>query len=195
MRLSTIVLTAAALALISSPAWGQARPAQPAPPTPSKGKIAFINTALFQDQIAEFRAKLEALNRQFEPRIKEIQTKQDRINALETTINTQKNVLGPAKVAELTEQLERDKRDYQRKAEDLEADGTKARDQALVPIREKLSKFVADYTAKRGIVILIDLSNAIESNLVIWYDPRADISQDFIAEYNKAHPFPPPAKP
>jgi Skp family chaperone for outer membrane proteins len=166
-----------------------------APQLLPKGKIAVINTAVFQQQVGEFRAKLEALNRQFEPRVKEVQTLADRITSLETTMKTQSNVLTPAKAAEMTEQLERMKREHQRKVEDLQADGGRARDQALQPINEKLSKFAQNYTARRGIVLLIDVANAINSNTVTWYDPRSDITQDFITEYNKANPVAQPAAP
>ena len=88
----------------------------------------------------------------------------------------------------MTENLEAMKRDYKRKAEDLEADAGKARDKAFEPIQGKLAKFAEDYTAKRGIVMLVDVANAMQSGTVIWFDPRSDITQDFISEYNKANP-------
>ena len=113
----------------------------------------------------------------------------------ENTIKTQGGVLAPAKLAETNEQLEREKREYQRKQEDLEADGNRAKDQLLGPIREKLTKFVEAYTEKRGITVLIDLANAIQSNTLVWYDPRADVTQDFVNEYNKANPVPTGAAP
>jgi len=169
----------------------QSAPAQGAPSAnPTKGKVGVINTSALQDRIFEYRAKLEALNRQFEPRVKEVQGMSDRINALETTIKTQSNVLGAAKVAELTEQLETMNRDYKRKGEDLQADGSRARGIALGPINEKLNKFANDYAARRGIILLIDIANAVQAGAITWYDNRIDITEDFIREYNKANPAP-----
>jgi Skp family chaperone for outer membrane proteins len=191
VKLTKTILTVAAIIGLGIAAQAQQPPATPqtgSPATAPKGKVAFINTAAFQDQIGEFKAKIDTLNRQFEARVKEVQTKADRIGALETTIKTQSQVLGAAKVAEMTEQLEREKRDYQRKAEDLEADGNRARDLMLGPIREKLSKFVEGYTQRRGITMLWDLGNALQSNILLWYDTRADVTADFIREYNKANP-------
>lgn len=172
-------------------------PAQVTPAVLPKGKVAVINTAAFQQQVLEFKSKVETLNKQFEPRVKEVQGLNDRITALENTIKTQSSALSPAKVAEMTEQLESMKRDYQRKGEDLQADANRARDRAFEPITGKLSKFAEDYTAKRGIVLLIDLSNASQAGAIVWYDGRTDITQDFINEYNKANPVPTaaPAKP
>ena len=186
MALACVTVAASAQTVSAPP---QGRVAVP------KGKVAFINTGIFQDQIGEFKARVEALNRQFEPRVRDLQSKGERVAALENTIKTQSGVLTPAKLAETNEQLEREKREYQRKQEDLEADGNRAKDQMLGPIREKLTKFVEAYTEKRGITMLIDLANAIQSNTIVWFDQRADITQDFVAEYNKTNPVAPGAAP
>ncbi len=190
MKVFKLALAALALQLVGVSALAQ-QPRAGAPPAPvllPKGKIAVINTAAFQEKVEEFKAKIESLNRQFEGRVKEVQGLNDRINALETTLKSQSGVLTPAKVAEMTENLETMKRDYKRKQEDLEADAGRARDKAFEPITGKLGKFAEDYTAKRGIVMLVDISNALQSGVVVWFDPRSDVTQDFIIEYNKANP-------
>lgn len=194
------------LLLIGVSAFAQQPAATPSKPAPGpallpKGKVAVINTAIFQDQVDEFKAKVDQLNRQFEPRVKEVQSLADKINALETTIKSQSGVLTPARVAEMTENLESMKREYQRKGEDLQAEAGRTRDKAFEPITGKLTKFAEDYTAKRGIIVLVDISNAVQSGTVLWYDPRTDVTQDFVNAYNKANPMTtapapkPPAKP
>ena len=174
------------LAVAQQPAGGAAKPT--APPTLPKGRTAVINTAAFQEQVEEFKQKIDALNRQFDPRVKEVQALADKINALETTLKSQSQVLSPAKVAEMTENLDTMKREYQRKSEDLQAEAGRARDKAFEPITAKMGKFAEGYTAKRGIVLLVDIANAVQSGTVLWFDPRVDVTQDFIAEYNKANP-------
>src|ERR1043166_1129126 len=184
----------AGVALAQQPTSGAAqRPAGGAAQKPAtallpKGKVCVINTSVFQDQVAEFKEKIEGLNRQFDPRVKEVQSLADKINALETTIKSQSGVLSAQRIAEMTENLEGMKKEYQRKTEDLQAEAGRARDRALEPVTAKMGKFAEDYTAKRGIVMLIDLANAVQSGTVLWYDPRADITQDFVNEYNKANP-------
>jgi outer membrane protein len=193
MKLFKLALAALALQLLAVSALAQP-PGTGAPPKPAapaslaKGKIAVINTGAFQEKVEEFKAKIESLSRQFEPRVKEVQGLADKINALETTLKSQNGVLAPAKIAEMTENLDSMKRDYKRKAEDLEADAGRARDRAFEPITGKLGKFAEDYTAKRGIVMLVDIANALQSGIVIWFDQRSDVTQDFINEYNKANP-------
>jgi outer membrane protein len=186
MKLALAVL---ALPLLAGLAFAQSPgpSAKPAPLLP-KGRLAVINTAAFQSEVEEFKAKVESLNRQFEARVKEVQGLNDKITALENTLKSQSGVLSAAKVAEMTENLDTMKRDYKRKGEDLEADAGRARDKAFEPITGKLGKFAEDYTAKRGIVMLVDISNAIQAGVVIWFDPRSDITKDFIVEYNKANP-------
>ncbi|HSE99214.1 MAG TPA: OmpH family outer membrane protein [Blastocatellia bacterium] len=193
MKLFKSALATFALLALSSAAAAQ----QPAAPTQAaapallpQGKVAVINTNAFQEKIGEFRVKIEELNRQFEPRIKEIESLANRITALENTMKTQAGTLTPAKIAEMTEQVETMKREYQRKTEDLQADGNRARNQSFEPISQKLAKFAQDYTARKGIVLLIDLANALQSNTIVWYEQRTDVTQDFINEYNKAYPVP-----
>src|SRR5689334_23924317 len=151
--------TIIALLVLGVSAYAQQGAAAPA----GKGKVAVINTGAFQEQIGEFRAKIEALNKQFEPRIRDLDQLATQIKTREDTLKTQGPALTPAKVAELTEQVESMKREYQRKGEDLQADGGKARDLALQPVSEKLERFAKDYTARKGITVLIDLANAFNS--------------------------------
>ena len=199
-RIKFALVAIALLGIVTTAAAQQPAPGttpRPAPGPLPKGKVAVINTALFQEQVGEFRAKIEALNKQFETRVKDVQGLADRITALETTLKTQSQALSAARVAELTEQLEGMKKEYQRKGEDLKADADRARDRAFEPVSAKLVKFAEDYTAKRGIVMLVDLANLGQSGTVLWVDPRIDVTKDFIAEYNKANPVaaPAPAKP
>jgi outer membrane protein len=194
MKLFKLALITVAVLGLAISASAQQQPTTGTPPAGGasvplpKGKVAVIDTERFQSEVLEFRSKMEALNRQFEPRIKEVQGIADRITALETTLKTQGGTLSPAKSAELTEQLASMKRDYQRKGEDLQADGNRAKQREFEPISTKLVKFAADYTAQRGIVLLIDLANSEQAGTVLWFDPRTDVTKDFIAEYNKAYP-------
>jgi len=183
-------VTFATIALLSLASLAAAQTPAVGPPTLPKGKVAVINTGQFQEQVLEFKAKMDELNRQFEPRVKDVRGLADRITAQENTIKTQNQsgALSAARVAEMTEQLEAMKKEYQRKAEDLEADAGRAKDRAFQPLSEKLVKFAQEYTAKRGIVHLVDLGNSLQSGLLLWYDPRTDVTQDFINEYNKANP-------
>lgn len=188
VKLQFVILTSLLMG-ISAFAQQPATTPVPGPALLPKGKVAVINTAIFQERVEEFKAKVDALNRMFEPRVKEVQSLADKINALETTLKSQSGVLTPARVAEMTENIEVMKREYQRKGEDLQAEAGRTRDKAFEPITGKLTKFAEDYTAKHGIVVLVDIANAVQSGTVLWYDPRTDVTEDFVNAYNKANPL------
>ena len=192
MKFIRLAFTAIALLALGVAATAQqtstGAPQAGAPALLQKGKVALVNTAAFQSELGEYKTRVEALNRQFEPRTKDVQSLVDKINALETTIKTQSQVLGAAKIAEMTEQVDSMKREYQRKYEDLQIEGKRAMEQLLSPLNQKVGKFLQDYTAKRGISILIDVANESEANFIVWADRRIDITRDFITEYNKANP-------
>jgi Skp family chaperone for outer membrane proteins len=193
MKLINLLLSGLVLALLATFGFGQT-----AGTGGQKTKIAFINSAELQAKLNDYKQKVDELNHQFEPRVKEVQTLIDRINALENTIKTQSGVLPPAKIAEMTDQLNEMKVQQKRKTEDLQADGERARNQQLAPFKEKLRKFLQQFTAKHDISLLVDLANGLESNTIVWFDPRADLSATFIAEYNAANPVAaaaPPSKP
>ena len=179
MKFLKVTFATIALLSLTTLAAAQQPAAAAKTPTLPKGKVAVINTALFQEQVLEFKAKMDELNRQFEPRVKDVRGLADRISAQENTIKTQSQggALSAARVAEMTEQLEAWKKDYQRKAEDLQADATRAKDRAFEPLSAKLVRFAQDYTARHGIVHLIDLGNSLQSGLLLWYDPRTDITR------------------
>jgi outer membrane protein len=90
----------------------------------------------------------------------------------------------------MNEQLNDMKKDYQRRGEDLQAEAERAQARAFQPLSEKLGKFAEEYARKRGIVLLVDLANSVQSGTVLWFDRRSEVTQDFINEYNKAHPVP-----
>jgi len=193
IKLTQIIFALCALAgAASAQQTATTGPAQAgaAPALLPKGKVAIINSLYFQDQIGEIKAKVETLNRQFEPRMKDIQGLRDRITALETTIDTQRKsgALAAAREAEMIEQLEQMKRDFKRRGEDLQAEGNRASEQAISPINEKVGRFLQEYAQKRGIILLINIANEAQARTVVWFDKRTDVTQDFIAEYNKANP-------
>jgi Skp family chaperone for outer membrane proteins len=193
IKLTQIVFALCALAGAASAqqaATGSPPQAGAAPALLPKGKIAIINSLYFQDNIGEIKSKVESLNRQFEPRMKEIQGLRDRITALETTIDTQRKsgALQATREAEMIEQLEQMKLDYKRRGEDLQAEGNRVSEQSIAPINAKVARFLQEYAQKRGIILLINVANEAQARTVVWFDRRADVTQDFIAEYNKAHP-------
>src|SRR5260370_29637321 len=111
MKSARLLQSIIAVPILSVTAWAQtgtgaARPAGGASPNiprpaagaaPSKGKIAFVNSAELQEKLIDYKAKIDELGRQFEPRIKEVQTLTERAAALENTIKAEGATLSPAR--------------------------------------------------------------------------------------------------
>lgn len=166
-----------------------------AAPTPPRGKVAVVDSTAFRTDVDEFREKIAELNRQLESRNKDVRDLADKIMALESTLQNQRQILSASRISEMTGNLDTMKRDYQRKATDLRAYAAKEQTAALEPLLAKLGQFAGEYSAKREIVLLIDLGNAVQSRALIWHSDRIDVTKDFIAEYNKANPVKVQAKP
>jgi hypothetical protein len=90
--------------------------------------------------------------------------------------------------AELEKTLKRKSEDYQTLAQ-------RRSQQVAGPVMEKINKFFNQYCQQRNIVMLLERQVAESSNLLIWMAPIAEITEDFISEYNKAHPSSTPATP
>jgi hypothetical protein len=61
---------------------------------------------------------------------------------------------------------------------------------SLQPVQQKLQDFVRDYAAKRNIVLILDLPGSYQAGIIGYFNQAIDITDDFIAEYNKANPVP-----
>jgi Skp family chaperone for outer membrane proteins len=143
--------------------------------------------------VDEFKQSISALNQRLESRNKEVQVLAEKIVTLEGTLQAQRTILTPARIEEMTESLNVLKRDYQRKATDLRSFAASEQQKSLDPVLARLGTFALEYGKQNGIVILLDLGNAIQLRALLWHDPRIDVTGDFVAAYNKAHPVPAPA--
>ena len=187
---------AATVPMIAS-AQGPAAPTAPRPNTgagaagaPVDGKIAVINTQAFADKILELKSKAETVNKQYEPRFKALQAKKTQIDTLEAEIRKQTNVISADALAKLTDQYTQLATQYKREGEDLQAEYNRAAQTSLQPVQQKLQDFVRDYSAKRNIVLILDLPGSYQAGIIGYFNQAIDITDDFIAEYNKANPVP-----
>jgi Skp family chaperone for outer membrane proteins len=180
------VLAAIVLAALSVSATAQ----QPAGSTVPEGKVVVINTTAFPSQIGELKQKYDQIDVQFKDRSQKLQTVVDQMSKLENEIKAQQNVLTEDKLREKREQYETLKRQATRDNEDLRAEAEKALEAATKPVRDKLYQALNNYSAKNGIVMVINLAGAAQSGALAFWDPKSDITEDFIKDYNRANPVP-----
>jgi outer membrane protein len=154
------------------------------------GKIAVINTQAFPGQINELKQKYDQVDNQFKDRSQRIQQQQTALAQLENDLRTKANALAADKVQQMQEDYTLGKKRLERDVEDARAEYERAVDGATKPVRDKLFQFLQTYSQQRGIVVIMNLAGAAQAGIIAYWNPGADITQDFITEYNKANPVP-----
>lgn len=194
-------LAAAALVATAQTAAMAQGPTAPAAPRTSSaaavadGKIAVVNSSVFTERILELRTKIEVVNKKYEARFKELETMRTQIETLGADINKQRGVATAEKLQQMSDQLNQMQTTFKRRGEDLQAEYNKELGAAVKPVNDKLSDFVKNYATQRGIILILDLVSLAESRSIVWMNPGLDVTDDFIAEYNKANPVPGAASP
>jgi Skp family chaperone for outer membrane proteins len=182
-KIKSAVLVAAALVGIGSSASAQQATQAGVGAALPDGRIAVVNSQAFPAGIGELKQKYDQVDKGFQARYQQLQS-------LETQLKNNYNDL-----------KKKGTRDY----EDLKAEYDRTIDTATKPVRDKLYQFLNNYAAQHSIVLVINLAGAAQSGSLAYWNPGTDITDDFIAEYNKANPVPgaappsapakPPAKP
>jgi Skp family chaperone for outer membrane proteins len=163
------------------------------------GKIAVINTQVFPGVVLELKQKYEQVNNQFKDRYQKLQQLAEQLKGMENDLRTKANVLAPDKYQELQANYTELKKRGEREQEDFNGDADKALDIATKPVRDKMTQFLNTYVAQRNIVVVLNLAGAAQTGSLAYWNPGLDITDDFVAEYNKANPVagvtsaPPPA--
>lgn len=154
------------------------------------GKVAVINTSIFAEKILELRAKADTVNKKYESQFKELEATKNQITTLENSIKTQGPTLTADALQKLQDQYTQLSTAYKRRGEDLQAAYNKEADAAIAPVRQKLEDFVKDYASKRGIVLILDLPGSYQAGIIGYFNQAIDITDDFVAEYNRSNPVP-----
>jgi Skp family chaperone for outer membrane proteins len=190
-----IKFAALAVAILAAVA-GSASAQQPASPASlPDGKIAVINTTIFPEQIAELKQKYSQVETQFKDRFQQLQTLDNELKQMENELRTKAPAYTAEKLQEMQATYETKKKRGSRDFEDFKSDYDRAVEAATKPVRDKLLQFMQTYAGQRGIVMIINLAGAAQTGSLAYWNPSADVTQDFISEYNKANPVPGAAAP
>ena len=194
----------AAITTLSAFAQGGTTPARPAATTPARpaasapaaanvpdSKIAFINTEAFGDEkvgITRFVNAIRSLEKEFQPRQTELNNMQTRLKTLADDIQklSGANVVDPNTIRVKQEEAEQLQRDMKRKKEDADAAFQKRYETVVSPISQDIVKSLGEFATSRGITMMFDISKLAPA--VLTANPAMDLTQAFIAEYNRTHP-------
>ena len=196
VRLIAAVALLTTVAIISVSAQQQPKPggaAAPAAAAPQTNvavpdsKLALIYSDAFLDPkngIARFNSLLTTLNREFQPRQTELQTLQQKINALTKEIDDTQNVADPNALRQKRDQLAQLNTDFKRKGEDAEAAYAKRRQDIFTPLQQDIGKALEVFAKARGITVIVDGSQVP----VVYAADSIDITRAFITDFNSKNP-------
>jgi outer membrane protein len=200
MKTNLLSLLILGLGLVSgaaaqTPTPPASRPASPAKPPAATGtvpnaKIAVINFAAFQDGITELKQKYDKLRAEFALKINELESMKTKLDAQEKLLNDPdaNAKRTPQQTRKLQENYEQLKKEYQRAGEDYQDIVRKREEAETGAIYDKIFKFMETYTQQRGITLVLELNKLRELGFVVYLAVGADITEDFMKEYNKANP-------
>lgn len=166
--------------------------------SPSTGsapfKIAVIEMEAFYDPekgITRMIRAIESLDQEFEPLRTELRGMRQRSQELADEIAKATPATDSRALQEKRFRAESMQRELRNKAEDAEQAFEKRLQQVLGPIDDDLLKAIASYAGQRGISIVIDRSKA--QNVILYVAESADVTRDFINEYNRRASAPAPS--
>jgi outer membrane protein len=165
-------------------------PAQATGPVPAT-KIAFVNTQAFGDEkagINKYIAAVKSLQREFDPRQKELQTLATRIKAIADDLSKTGAVQDPKVTQAKQEEGEKLQRELEYKKKDAEAAFQKRYEEVVGPISNDIGKSLDGFAKQRGITMILDLSKQAILESVLTLDPSMDVTAAFITEYNSKNP-------
>jgi Skp family chaperone for outer membrane proteins len=182
------------LALAFSPVLAQTRPAgttgaaaSQATGTVPESKIALIYSDAFLDAktgIGRFTTLVTTLNREFQPRQTELQSLQQKIQALTDDITKTAPVADPKTTQAKQDQLDQLKKDFQRKGEDAQAAYNKRKGEMFQPLQDDIGKALEAYAKQHNINVIIDGSQVP----LVYAADSIDITRPFINEFNSKNP-------
>ena len=181
MKVFRIVVAAAAFAAFTILAQTQTRP------TPAATTVAIIDSAAFSDDkagIARVMAAMQQLETKFLPLRNELRTMRDRLTTMRSDIQKKRAIQDANMTAQQTEAANRLELDIKRKAEDAQSSYQRESTALLDPLQKDIGTALTAYAQSKGIAILIDVTRVP----VVYAASQADITKDFIAEYNRTHP-------
>jgi outer membrane protein len=184
---SLLLLGTALTAFAQTPAPPAGAPAAetPASPLPNP-KIGIVSIAAFSQGVDEMKLRYQKLEAEFATIRNTIESKQASLAAKEKTLNDNAQKMTPLQIRKLSEEIEELKKQLQRDSEDAQTRARKREEEETSPVFEKISQFMQKYAQMHGLTLVIEGGAA--NSAVVYIDARADVTEDFMREYNKANP-------
>jgi outer membrane protein len=183
--------TAVVTLALTMGAFAQTGTTAAAPTAPTKIGIVNIQGAVANTN--EGKRDLEALDKKFESRVKELQTLQADVENLTKQLNTQGDKLNDEAKANLQKQITAKTKDFQRGREDYQNDVQAQEQEIFQRIYPKVMQSVDNYAKSNSFTLILDWG--VLQQGVTWANPSYDITQQIVDAYNSTSGVAAPATP
>ena len=160
----------------------------------TKVKVAIVDTLVFRDEVLELKAKYEKLQTEFAAKGRDLESMQNSLANKQKVAQENKTLTLP-QAQKLNDEIEQLKKEYSRSLQDSQDNYAKREKADTDDVYEKIGKFLEQYCAKHGITTVFDARRLQDTGVVVFAVPMANITKDFISEYNKANPVQTAANP
>ena len=168
-------------------------PQQPAAqrtgPASLEGRIAIIDSDVFGDPqkgIKRMIAALNTVNTEFTPRQTELSNLKARVQTLVDQINSPAPGTTPQALQQKQDQAAALQREWEYKTRETQAQYTRRMGVVMGPVYDDLSKALEDFARQHNISVILD--SAKLSGAIFIANGNLDITDDFIADYNRRNP-------
>lgn len=152
--------------------------------TPLPTRIAVVNMNAAIAATAEGSKVTEDLQKKFEPRRQELESKQREVQALQQRYQQQSTTLSEQERRRLARQLEEEQRSLKRSQEDYQADSQIESQDAFNRLVDKMRQIISQYAAQNGYVLVLDYSQIPQ----YFVHKSIDITDDIVRRFNTANP-------
>jgi len=140
-------------------------------------QVAIVNTKDGQKAAAELQAKMQ-------PKKRELEQRQNDINALQDQLNKGQNTLSESAKNDLYKNIEAKKKTLQREMEDAQADLEADQQKLMQQLGQKIVAVIERYARDNGYTMVVDVGNP--NTPVIYASPSVEITKEIIELYEKS---------
>jgi len=144
---------------------------------------AILTTKEGQKAAEELKTKFGPTEQDLNKRQQDLQAKQDSYRKTHNTISADEK-------AKLEREIDVAQKALARDAQDARDEFTKAQNELLGGIMQKMQSVLMKYSTEKGLTMVVDVSQ--QANNLLYADKSANISADLVALYDAAPPAPAP---
>jgi Skp family chaperone for outer membrane proteins len=163
-------------------------------PAAAPGKIGLVNVNAFGDEtagITKFKNALKSLEPEFKAINDELKTLQTKYTSLAEEIRVAQQpapsgvpAKAPTNIAGKIEEAQNLEITIKRKQEDGKAKYERRYQTVVGPVFGDIVKALNEYAKKNGYAVILDGARLEQSELLLGFDDKYDVTKDFIVYYN-----------